>query len=180
MCVAPDKLEAAIDAIPQAKHGDCIIVNNGGFVEPILDKRAMCGQEQSQCVFYVTVNEYVVGFVQRVSLGPIGAQGPQVGEYAAETTVTGKWAWSLEERLTRHNFFCRTMSYRDWRKVTTESRSPAYKPTCSRSAQLTLMNPALGNAREGRVLNGLPAGRGPPPQGERQPLLSGRCRRLLR
>ena len=128
MCVGPDELEAAIDAIPQAKHGDCILVNNGGFIEPILNKRAMCGQEQTQCVFYVTVNEYGVGFDQRVSLGPIGAQGPQVGEYAAETTVTGKWAGSLEERLARHNFFCRTMSYRDWRKVTTGiSRSTCVK-----------------------------------------------------
>lgn len=114
MCVGPDELEAAIDAIPPAKRGDCVIVNDG-FIEPILEERAMSSQEQTQCVFYVSVNEYGVGFDQRVSLGD--AQG---GEYAAETTVTGKWAGAVEERLTRHNFFARTMSYRDWRKVMLE------------------------------------------------------------
>ena len=32
----------------------------------------------------------------------------------------GKWAGSVEERLTRMNFFCRTMFYRDWRRVMLE------------------------------------------------------------
>ena len=69
-------------------------------------------------MFYVTVNDYGVGFDQRISLGPVGAQG--LAEYAAETTVTGKWAGSVEERLTRQNFFCKTMFYRDWRRVMLE------------------------------------------------------------
>ena len=72
--------------MPAEKRDDLIFVTDG-FTEPLLKSRGVGGEKQTQCVIYITVNEYGVGFDQRVSLGPVGAQG--LPEYAAESELGG-------------------------------------------------------------------------------------------
>lgn len=113
LCVKAEELPDIIDnRCPPEKKADLVFLSDG-FLEPILKARGCCGKEQTQAVLWVSFNQYGVPEDGRTSMGE-NANG--IAEYAGETTVTGKWAGALTERLGYGNLFCRSMFYRDWRR----------------------------------------------------------------
>ena len=50
----------------------------------------------------------------------LGKDAQGVQKLAAETTVCGKWAGPVSDRLERRNLHCRTVFYNDWRRIMIE------------------------------------------------------------
>jgi len=105
-----------IDACPVSKRNDLVFLTDG-FTEPVLRAKGLCREEQTQATIWIDFNNWGTAFCGRVDMGPNRNDLP---EFAGETTVTGKWGGALKARLESGNFFCRTMFYRDWRRVMLE------------------------------------------------------------
>lgn len=116
-CAAPDLVEGLLQRCPDSKREDLVFLNYGDFIEPIL-KRYGCGRDrQTQAVVYMAVNEFGKIEEDRCSLGEDMMGQPK---YAAETSVTGKWAGHFADRLARNSFYCSELFYRDWRRTMLE------------------------------------------------------------
>jgi len=117
VCVPEDELEGIVRSCPKEKLGDLVFVSTGN-IEPLLKKYALCGNDNTQVVPYFTV--FDKGSRPQDSLVDLGkdAQGQQ--KWAGETTVCGKWAGPVADRLERLGLHSRTVYYLDWRRVMIE------------------------------------------------------------
>ena len=85
-------LEDALDAIPEERYEDLVILQRGEMIEPALKRRGLGRERQTQATLYVGVNEYGKLEDDRCGLGE-DAMGEL--KYAAESCVTGKWAGAV-------------------------------------------------------------------------------------
>jgi len=111
-------LEDALDAIPEERYEDLVILQRGEMIEPALKRRGLGRERQTQATLYVGVNEYGKLEDDRCGLGE-DAMGEL--KYAAESCVTGKWAGAVADRLRRAGFFCAEFFHRDWRRQMIEA-----------------------------------------------------------
>lgn len=109
----PEALEALLSEIPENKREDLVFINYGDMIENILKKFGLLRDATTQAVAYYSINEFGNIEDDRTSLGDDRMGLPK---YAAETSVTGKWAGAYADRLRRNNLHCSENFYRDFRR----------------------------------------------------------------
>jgi len=117
VCVPNSELEGVIRSCPSSKLDDLVFVQDG-MIEPILKKYALCGNENTQMLPYFTL--FSKGGRPQDSLVDLGTDAFGEAKYAGETSICGKWAGALKQRLDRLNLHSRILFYRDWRRAMLE------------------------------------------------------------
>ena len=117
ICVPEDELEGIIRACPKEKVDDLVFISTGN-IELLLKKYSLCGNDNTQIVPYFTI--FDKGSRPQDCLVDLGKDAQGCQKYAAETTVCGKWAGPVSDRLERLGLHCRTVFYMDWRRIMIE------------------------------------------------------------
>jgi len=117
VCVPEDEVEGVIRACHKDKVDDLVFCQQGN-IEQILKKYGLCGNENTQIVPYFSI--YGKGSRAQDCKVDLGNDAFGVQKWAGETTVCGKWAGPVADRLERLGLHSRTMFYLDWRRVMIE------------------------------------------------------------
>uniref|UniRef100_A0A7R9U6V6 Uncharacterized protein n=1 Tax=Pinguiococcus pyrenoidosus TaxID=172671 RepID=A0A7R9U6V6_9STRA len=116
-CVAPMDLEQLILDCPEAKRPDLVFLQTG-MMEPLLKRYGLCGKRNTQALCYFEFHPMSgkpIDYVMNLGLDQQGND-----KLAAVTSVCGKWAGAMTQRLTRNNIYCEAVGYYEWRRVMLE------------------------------------------------------------
>ena len=120
IAIPPTQLEGFLDGLSQAwmdRFDDFVFFSGRecGVIEPILRKRGMCREATTQVEVHGFTTPGKGRFPRDLSVKfGLDAQGEE--KWSGETSVCGKWAGSVAERMENSFIRCRTGFYRDWRR----------------------------------------------------------------
>jgi len=115
----PYQLEEFFANLPESykdRIDDFVFFSGGleyGNIEDVLKDRGYCRDSMTQVLISglrVEQNQFID------TKAVIGVDANGENKLAGECAATGKWAGSIAARLERHNVFCRTDFYREWRR----------------------------------------------------------------
>jgi len=105
----------------QARTDDFVFFSGGleyGNIEDVLKDRGYCRDSMTQVLISgMRYGKTGMGDIQITDLKTtLGQDASGADKLAGECAATGKWAGSVAARLERHNVYCRTDFYREWRR----------------------------------------------------------------
>jgi hypothetical protein len=106
VCVPHAELASVLDACPESKYDDLVFWQQP-YIEPLLKRYAMTENTQVNAYFYINPGRKPVDVT--TDLQPEGL-----------TTVTGKWAVAVTQRLARAELSCKLLNKRDFRRAAIE------------------------------------------------------------
>ena len=124
--VPPYELKTFIQNLDQdwlARAEDFVFFSGGkrcGVVEPILREFGMCRDAMTQVVVgfsLPTPNEHGVTHKPADLVCNIGEDSNGETKWAGESTACGKWNGAIASRLDQNAIRCKTVFYREWRRL---------------------------------------------------------------
>jgi len=117
----PYQLEEFLTNLPEsymARPDDFVFFSGGleyGNIEDVLKDRGYCRDSMTQVLISGMRVDPKTRQIQDTKT-VFGQDANGEDKLAGECAATGKWAGSIMARLERHNVFCRTDFYREWRR----------------------------------------------------------------